>query len=188
MIHSFDDALLKRAMEGDADAIEQLMQQCEKPVFNLALRVTGNWHDAADAAQEALIKIYRSLATFKGESAFSSWIYRITVNASLDLIRKRNKNTHIRMDDEDTWVPEPVAADDVQRDIEQKERGKLVVEAIGQLDEKYRVPLVLCEYAGMSYAGIAEEMGINEGTVKSRISRARSQLGKILQKQNIQEY
>lgn len=184
-----DKLLLKRAKKGDVEAFEQLIGQYQKKVFNIALRMIGNPEDASELAQEVFIRIYRSLANFKEEASFSTWIYRITTNVCLDEIRKR-KNTHntvsldeeVSLEDGDVRMqvadhrPTPEAV------VERNEVQRMVQEAIGQLSEEHRTALVLRDIQGMSYEEISRITQCPEGTVKSRINRARQSLKEILVK------
>lgn len=175
--------LVKRAAEGDEGAFEKLVIENEKLIYNVALKITGNPDDAEDVAQEAFIKAYRNLGSFRGESRFSGWLYRLCYNAAMDHIRKtRDPNLRSLTNDDGSDAELDVAdpAPTPEESAERKETQRIVREAVNQLDDDKREILIMREFSGMSYTNIADALGIEEGTVKSRISRARASLAEIL--------
>lgn len=175
--------LVKRAAEGDEGAFEKLVIENEKLIYNVALKITGNPDDAEDVAQEAFIKAYRNLGSFRGESRFSGWLYRLCYNAAMDHIRKtRDPNLRSLTNDDGSDAELDVAdpAPTPEESAERKETQRIVREAVNQLDGDKREILIMREFSGMSYTAIADALGIEEGTVKSRISRARASLAEIL--------
>ena len=175
--------LVKCAAGGDEGAFEKLVIENEKLIYNVALKITGNPDDAEDVAQEAFIKAYRNLGSFRGESRFSGWLYRLCYNAAMDHIRKtRDPNLRSLTNDDgsdaelDVSDPAPTPEESAER----KETQRIVREAVNQLDDDKREILIMREFSGMSYTNIADALGIEEGTVKSRISRARASLAEIL--------
>lgn len=177
-----DNALLiMRAKKGDADAMEALLMQYEKRIYNISLRITTNEQDAFDAAQEALIKIYKSITTFRGTSSFSSFVYRLTVNTCIDFLRKRKNDISIESAMEDgvsfedknfSFNPEKVYA---SREINTK-----IQKALQKLDEDHKILIVLKDIQGFSYEEIAQILKLSMGTVKSRLFRGRDKLKKEL--------
>jgi RNA polymerase sigma-70 factor (ECF subfamily) len=165
-----DDALVRRAQRGERFAFERLVEQHERRLYTLAARVLGNREDAADAVQEALVRAWLALPKFRGDARFSTWLYRIVVNAAHDVRAKRREGTAEE-------PPEP--ADPRDRFAEHELSGELQ-QALGGLDEAYRVAVVLYDVLGCSYAEIAEMTGVPEGTVKSRIFRGRTELAERL--------
>lgn len=165
-----DEELVRRAKKGDQFAFERLVEQHEQRMYTLAARVLGSREDAADAVQEALVRAWLALPRFRGDARFSTWLYRIVVNAAHDIRLKRREAPA----DE---LPEP--ADPRDRFAEQELSGALQ-RALDALDETYRVAVVLYDVLGCSYAEIAEMTGVAEGTVKSRIFRGRSELAERL--------
>lgn len=167
--------LIARSAAGDFDAYDQLVGVYEDRVYQVAFRVTGNREDAWDAAQEAFLNAFRSLPRFRGASAFSTWLHRITVNAALDLVRRRPPQPHLPLEsvavsggDE----PDDAATrSDVQRRIHR---------AIASLPVEQRVVVVLRDLQGLSYEEIAAALRIPAGTVRSRLSRGREALRKHL--------
>lgn len=178
-----DDIQLKRALKGDGQAMDAVISACMRPVYNICLRVLGNAQDAEDAAQEALLKIFKGLAAFRGDSEFSSWVYRIATNASLDCARRRS-NGAVGLED--------AAAQEIQDAA--KGPGELFADAalaeeinecLHALDFNHREVLLLREYGGYSYQEIADRLGLEVGTVKSRIARARAALRAELETRKI---
>jgi RNA polymerase sigma-70 factor, ECF subfamily len=179
-------SLLDRAQEGDIDAFEKLIESHRKKVFNIALRMLSDYDDAADMAQEVFIRIYRSIKDFKQEAQFPTWVYRITTNVCLDELRKRkNKRTvsideEIKLDDGELKMQieddRPLPHDAVERN----DIRKAVRDAIKVLPEHFRIIVILRDIQGMSYSEISKILKTPEGTVKSRINRARQALKDIL--------
>ena len=176
-----DELLLKRAQKGDTAAMEELIQIHEKKIYNIAYRFMGNEADAYDMAQESLIKIYRKLYSFKQESSFSSWAYRICVNTCMDGLRKRKKaplslehSLEQGVSFEDTTIPSP---EDHALSIEKAED---IQKAIDVLSEDHKAVIILRDINGFSYEEISEYLDISVGTVKSRINRGRQRLKELL--------
>jgi RNA polymerase sigma-70 factor (ECF subfamily) len=178
--------LLERAKTGDIAAFEELIECYQRKIFNIALRIVGNYDDANDLAQEVLIRIYKSIANFKEQSSFSTWIYRITTNVCLDEIRKRKNRKVISLDEEikvedGEMQRQIVSSDPLPEDAaEVGELRELVNGAIRSLSEEHRMVIVLRDIQGFSYDEIAEMLKCPEGTVKSRINRARLALKNVL--------
>ena len=181
-----EQLLLENAKAGDVAAFEELIEGYQKKIFNLAYRIIGNYDDAADMAQEALIRIFRSIASFKEQSSFSTWIYRITTNVCLDEIRKRKNKKVVSLDEEirmeDGEIKRQFMSDDIQPDAaaEQKELRTMVNNAINSLPEDQRIVITLRDIQGLSYDEISTVLDCPSGTVKSRINRARQALKNIL--------
>jgi len=178
--------LIQKAARGNQAAFEALIQDCAGQVYGLALKMMKNREDAEDAAQEAFLKAWRSLSGFKGESRFSSWLYRLTYNTCLDQLRRRQRTQVISLteqeEDEQTQAERDLA-DEGPGPEEQaisRERAAVVRREMDRLSDKLREPLLLRELGGRSYEEIAQALGISVGTVKSRISRARQALADAL--------
>lgn len=183
-----EQILLKKSQEGDIHAFEQLIESYQKRVFNIAYRIIGSYDDANELAQEVFIKVYRSLVKFKGQSTFSTWIYSITKNVCYDELRKR-KNKKVVYIDEDvkydnSEIQRQIEDDRPQPDeiAEKNEIKRIIHEAISELSEEHRVAIVLRDIQGFSYEEISKILECPEGTVKSRINRARQSLKNILKK------
>lgn len=186
-------ALISRAAKGDEDAFSTLMERYEKLVFNLAYQYTQNREDAADVSQEVFLKLWRTLPSFRGESSFTTWLFRITQNSALDLLRKRSGSPTVSLtvesdDGEEEGrerdLADPTVEHDPAASAEQKERTSAVRAAIASLRADHREILVLREMRGFSYSEIAEMLGLELGTVKSRINRARIQVKEFLETRN----
>ena len=160
--------LIQKSQRGDMDAFEQLLLRYEKKVYTIAYKYMGNAEDASDLAQEALIKAYQSIGTFRGESSFGTWIGRITANKCLELVEGSVQKEIVSERD----TPE-------QHTIRQ-ETVHYVQQKLQQMKEEYRMVLVLRELEGHSYEDIADMLNCSLGTVKSRISRARNYLKELV--------
>jgi RNA polymerase sigma-70 factor (ECF subfamily) len=173
-----DKQLLELHLSGDPNAFDQLFMRHKDRLWFVALRVTSNREDAADAVQEAMLNAYRKADTFRGDSAVSTWLHRITVNAALDRIAKRNKQPIISLDDE-TNVVEPTAPHDAS--FSQVEANVEITTALGQISEERRAVVVLVDLYGYPLADAANTLNIPVGTAKSRLFRGRGDLAKLLQ-------
>lgn len=172
-----DDLLIRRAKRGDSAAADALLRRHYDTVRAVCHRIVINSSDADDATQMALISIVRALPSFDGRSKFSTWVYRIATNAALDEIR-RIRRRPIPTQDGGIY-------DSVGRDVSDPVDAQLDVSAaLAQIPEDYRAALVLRHIADLEYEEIAEILGVPIGTVRSRISRGRSQLGRILGNQD----
>ena len=176
---------IKATLRGDSTAFEKLFRANERNVYNLALKMLKNPEDALDISQEAFIKAYQSLSDFRADSRFSVWIYRITYNMCVDFLRKKAKynETQLTVEDEDgslTQIELPDLRNLPEDAAVRKELRKTIRESIEELPQNHREIFMLREVTDMSYADIADVLGISEGTVKSRIARARNALIKIL--------
>ena len=174
-------AVIRRVQRGDANAFEYLVAAYEKNVYNLALRMTGSPEDAEDMAQEAFLKAYSSLGSFRGDSKFSVWLYRIVSNVCLDHLRRQKKRQSYSLSMEDDEGEEAeLELPDLSRLPEEELEKKLTREAVrrglAQLPDDARQILLLREIQGLSYEEIGETLGLEPGTVKSRIFRARKKL------------
>lgn len=177
-----EKTIVEKAKNGDENAFETLVTQYERLVYAVSLRLLGNESDAQDAAQETFIKLYRYLPSFRGESKFSVWLYRLTNNVCIDMLRKKSVPT-VSLDEPagDGGVPDiPDGRFSPETELEKKQLRQAVSRALGSLPEPYRQAIVLRELAGQSYEEIAQSLVIDIGTVKSRIFRARRKLCAIL--------
>lgn len=180
-------AVIRRVCAGDTDAFEALVTAYQKQVYNLALRTVGNEEDAADMTQEAFLRAYRSLGSFRGDSKFSVWLYRLTTNICIDFLRSRGRRPTVSLTaaDGDEEPQELDVADDRFDPVQSLERAELrraVQRGLASLPEDYRRILMLRELSGLSYAEIGQVLRLEEGTVKSRLFRARKKLCDFLRK------
>lgn len=190
------EALVERARSGDDDAFSELVRHYEKFVYNTAckaLSAGGRSIDGADdIAQSAFIKAWRNLGSFRGECSFSTWIYRITVNTARDMLRYESRRGTVSLvretDDEDDgteWDVPVTSGDTVPEDaLGRKEAILAVRRAIEELPEDQRQVIVLRDLHELSYQDIADMLGLEPGTVRSRINRGRQKLKNILENGN----
>ncbi|MBN2796038.1 MAG: sigma-70 family RNA polymerase sigma factor [Clostridia bacterium] len=180
--------LIKQSINGDVTSFEQLIKSYQKMAYNVAYRVMGNEEDAKDMTQEALIKVYKNLKSFRMDASFSTWLYRIVMNTCKDALRK-NKTKVISLDQ-----PLDTGDGEMQWEIEdeglkpdeqlvQKETQNEVQKALQLVGENNRIVLVLRDIKGLSYSEISDIIDVPEGTVKSRLNRGRQELKEILLKQ-----
>ena len=155
---------------------------CEKQVYFTCLRMLGNEQDAQDCAQEAMLKAFRSFDSFRGDSAFATWIIRIAMNCCNDFLRSKKNVVSLDGLQEDAGFEAVDRGKGPYQQLEQKERMRLLHAALKQMKDEYRQLIVLRDMQGMSYEEIAEALSLSLGTVKSRLNRARNELAKILQK------
>jgi len=166
VVRARDEVLVGAARAGDVEAFEVLVRRYEVPMYRVALRMLASRADAEDATQEAFVVAWQKLARFRGESAFSTWLYRIVINRCL------NARSSYR-----PWerLTEPMldGAGDPAEIAERRERWHAVAEAMRLLPGEQRAALVLREFEGLSYAEIAQVLGITVAAVKGRVHRAR---------------
>ncbi len=185
--------IIEKVLGGDVNAFEELVLRYEGTVYSLALRMVSNREDAADMTQEAFIKAYNSLPSFRGDSKFSSWLYRIASNVCLDFLRSKSRRPQSSLtlggdDDEDVQleIPDPAAGPEEQ--LMKKLSMQSLSEGLKLLPDNQRQILAMRELGGMSYAEIGAALSLEEGTVKSRIFRARKKLcAFLLESGNIPE-
>ncbi|MBQ7109245.1 MAG: sigma-70 family RNA polymerase sigma factor [Clostridia bacterium] len=180
--------LIKQAQMGDNKAFELLIDEHFKKIYNIAYRLSGNEADASDMTQEVLIKIFRHIGSFSGNSKFSTWVYRVATNTCLDELKKIKRRSTYSLDAElDTGENEVVVqvrdeAPTPDIAAEQKELSAAVGKAIKRLSPDHSAVVILRDIQGMSYEEVAKILNCSVGTVKSRLNRGRAQLKKILEK------
>ncbi len=169
-----DPSLVVAAQQGDQAALNTLLQQHYDRVYAICRRLAGNDADAADATQEALMAIVRGLDKFDGRAKFSTWCYRVATNACLDEMRRRGRRPTPGLPEFETQdhAPEPT-----QPTLEDTVADRMAIDdALSNLPEEFRAPVVLRDQLGMDYAEISATLEIPAGTVRSRIARGRSRL------------
>lgn len=184
MTREEESALLARAQKGDGAAFEEIVRAHEAAVYRLALRQLGSREDAEDAAQEVFLKAYTSLKSFRGESRLSVWLYRITNNVCIDLLRRRRETVSLSTQDEDGEAGELELPDerfDPAALAERRDLRERIGRALLALPPDAREILLLREIGGQSYDEIAAALELDLGTVKSRIFRARKKLCALLE-------
>ena len=174
-----DELLVRRFQDGNADAFEVLVQRHGARVYNLCLRILGDPDEAADVSQDTFLAAIRKLSGFRGDSAFTTWLHRVTVNACYDSLRRKRRRPLLQIvrdeDDErpETSLPAPDHADEVVFSVD-------VARALLEVPEEFRVVLVMADVQDLPYDEIARVLEIPVGTVKSRVFRGRAALGRAL--------
>ena len=172
-------AVIERVLSGDAEAFEPLVREHQTNVYRLALRLLGNEADAADAAQDAFVKAYTSLGSFRGESRFGVWLYRLTNNVCIDYLRRRRESVPLQTESDDgdeTELPLPDERYSPEKLAERAEDVRAVRAAMAALPPDCREILTLREIGGLSYEELAQALQLELGTVRSRLNRARKKL------------
>jgi RNA polymerase sigma-70 factor (ECF subfamily) len=184
-----DERLIREYLDGaDEGAFDEILQRYQDQVFNLCFRMTGDYDDASDCAQEVFIKIYRKMDTFAFRARFMTWIYRIAINTCrnhLSSSHKRISRSSFRLDAQAEELlagagSDAGANDGVERSLERAETEGMVQEALGRLSPDLRALVILKDMEDRPYEEIALILKMRTGTVKSRLSRARRQLRNLL--------
>ena len=182
-MNDVDSRLVEKARAGDAQAFGLIFERSKGMVWNVAYRMTGDFDAAEDLAQDVFVTAWRKLASFRGESAFSTWLYRITVNKAFNA-KKSGKMVQRLTDEEMANLVdvETFAQQNPSAGVDQMETERVLAGLLAQLEPERRLALILREIEGLSYEEIAEAMDTPVGTVRSRISRAREELEAIAKK------
>lgn len=181
MTDAREQAWVASAREGDQAAFEELVRLYEKRVLALTLRMCRNPEDAAEAAQEAFFAAWQGLKAFRGDSSFSTWIYRLASNACVDLLRREGKRqVSVSLDDEELNLDLPASIPSPHEEAERRELEEQIEAGLRALPPDYRAVLVLREIQQLRYEEIGAALGLDIGTVKSRISRGRKKLRSFL--------
>ncbi len=179
-----DRQLVERAARGDREAFGALVQRHQDRVFNLSYQIVRNREDALDVAQEAFVKAFASLSSFKGDASFATWVHRIVVNLAIDCLRRRRRGDATSYDDRVAVSEEgdvgPVASENPETALGARQVRSLLSRGLEALPPAHRAVLVLREIEGLSYDEIARAVGCNLGTVMSRLFYARRKLQKTL--------
>jgi RNA polymerase sigma-70 factor (ECF subfamily) len=171
-----DDDLIRASQRGDIASLEILLDRHHDRIRAVCAKVVGRGADADDAAQMALIAIVKNLDSFDGRARFTTWSYRIATNAAIDELRRRNRRPTTSIDDNEQHLE--IAA---IGDLENATTAKLEIDdALDQLSEEFRVPVILRDLCGLDYGEIAEALDLAPGTVRSRIARGRGKLADII--------
>lgn len=178
-----ENELIRLSAARDAQAFETLMSPYEQRVFATCLRLMNQEQDAADMLQESMLRIWRTIASFSGQSSFATWMYRVVTNVCLDALRRRKKDREVSLsalsDTGDFDVPDRAPGPEDQ--AVQSARQEAIAQSLQALSPELRAAFVLRDLQGQSYEDVARELRISMGTAKSRIYRARLQLAKRLQ-------
>jgi RNA polymerase sigma-70 factor, ECF subfamily len=170
-----DRALLARHTAGDREAFGELVARHRDRLWRVALRTLGDPEDAADAVQDALVSAYRAAATFRGDAAVTTWLHRITVNACIDLARRRASRPTTALTEHDLRD-----ADAVDGEFDAADAATAVMAALRRLPVDQAAAVVIVDVEGFSVREAAEILGAPEGTVKSRCARGRARLAELL--------
>lgn len=181
-----ENDLIKKCKKGNREAFNVLFSKYQSQVVGIAYGMLSDKEDALDAAQEAFVRVYRSIESFKEQSSFATWLYRITTNVCSDMLRKRQRSAAVTsinqtLDDDKKDIDIRDESPTPEEHFEITERQAAVRQAISELNDEYRAVITLCDLEGMSYDEISEVLDLPLGTVKSRISRARNALKKNLE-------
>jgi RNA polymerase sigma-70 factor (ECF subfamily) len=170
-----DLELIHRCQTGDTEAFGELVTKYRTNIFAMICRIVGNENDAWDLAQEGFLKAWRSIHQFEGRSSFYTWLYRITINVTIDSLRRRCRRSEVELDDTiPSSLPSPRA------NCERAEIRELVYAALAQITPEHRVVIVLKEIEDLQYQEIADILNISIGTVMSRLFYGRIKLQSIL--------
>ena len=185
MTREEEQALIRRVLAGDTDAFEPLVTENQTRAYHLAVRLLGNEADAADAVQDAFLKAYTALGDFRGDSRFSVWLYRLVNNVCIDMLRRRKRQETVPLqteddDGEETELPLPDERWDPAILAERASDREAVRAALAALPADCREILTLREIGGLSYEELAIQLGLEPGTVKSRLNRARKKMCALL--------
>ena len=179
-----DKNLAVRASRGDIGAFSELVQEHSGLVYRVALRVLGA-RDAQDASQEVWVRVWRNIANFRGDSAFTTWLYRITMNTCLSVRQKEARRTDRQYDGEVPFLAEPTGGDaDPEASALNAERREEIEAALEHVRDDHRAALVLRHMEGLSYSEIAEVLDVPDGTAKGWVSRGRAAMLVALSKEN----
>jgi RNA polymerase sigma-70 factor (ECF subfamily) len=178
-----DDRLITECREGNTAAFGELVSRYQDRLFNTVVRLTDNAEDARDVVQEAFLHAYQSLHSFKGDSLFFTWLYRIAVNTAISMKRKKRLVLRIQPTAEGGNTIEPVDPAETNRPghaMEMAEEERRVHEALHKLSAEHRAVLVMKDMEGMKYEAMADILGVPVGTIRSRLHRARLEIRDIL--------
>jgi RNA polymerase sigma-70 factor (ECF subfamily) len=176
-----DELLLRRARQGDPEAFESLLTPLEGRIWRICWHYTGEREAASDCAQETMMKIWRSLDSYRGDCAFESWVYRIAANCCMDWLRKKKRDRSVSIEPmKDQGFDPADTSPGTEAQVIAKDERRRLREAIALLPEDQREALVLTQLERVSYEEAARMLDVSEGTVKSRVNRAKARLKEIL--------
>ena len=181
-----DEELVVAFQSGDIPAFDQLVRRWDRKIQGVIYRLVGNHDEARDLSQEAFLKAYRALGTFKQEARFSSWLYQIAINATRDRLRRRRRRNDLSLDDvEEREASLRDAGPSALDLIESSDLSRAVAAAMAALPEEQREVVILKEYEGLTFPEIAETLDVPLSTVKTRLYRGLGQLRVRLERQGI---
>lgn len=181
-----DVALVRRSQEGDSRAFDELVRRYQERIYSTIYHMTSNHEDANDLAQEAFVKAYSALKSFKGDSSFFTWLYRIAVNKTINFLKQRKNRNHLSLNDldfnaeHDPDLVALVSERTPRRDAGLSELQEKLNIAMSKLSEDHRLVVTLHDIQGVPHDEIGQIMNCNVGTVRSRLFYARQQLQALL--------
>ena len=178
-----DEMLVAQFKSGSQKAFDELMKRYERRIFGYLLRSVRNYEDAEELTLEVFFKAYRALGSWEPKAKFSTWLYTIASNLSIDYHRSKSRKPVFILEDEDVIEKRLVATDissNPEKHLEDKERGRIIREAVDELSSKQKAVFMLTRYEGLQIKEVAETLGIAEGTVKIHLHRAMKKLQTIL--------
>ncbi len=184
-----DAELIRAAQQGDKAAFEELVRQYDQPVLRLALHLTGSEHEAKDIYQEAFMKAYRNLGSFRFECSFYTWMYRIVSNLCMDYLRRRQvrkEDSGVRISSEGEEIdlleqlPDPRAGASPEQDLMRRELGGRIAQALTKLSPRERMVFEMKHYQGLKLRTIGEALNTTEETAKNTLFRATKKLRSAL--------
>ncbi|MBF0505129.1 MAG: RNA polymerase sigma factor [Candidatus Omnitrophica bacterium] len=177
-MQDISEDILTRASQGDIQAFEEVYKTTSSFVYNVALRIVNNQEDAKEVTQEVFIIIYNKLKNFRFESAFKTWVYRITANYAINFAKK---NSRIKTAPFDEALGEGAVENEAEAHIEEEHQSQAVENLLKEINPDQRACVVLRNIEGLSYQEIAKALNININTVRSRLKRAREKLMAVKQ-------
>ena len=180
---SDDRALVEQTLAGKTQSFEALVRRYQDRLYNTLVHITGSTHEAEEVAQEAMLQAYAKLATFKGNSSFYTWLYRIAFNLWVSRNRRRRPRVSLNQIQEATGIDPPDETESPSANLERRERAQQLQDALARLSEEFRQILILREMEDCDYDAISDILQIPVGTVRSRLHRARSALRDQLRSQ-----
>lgn len=174
-MNDISEEIIRQSAQGDMAAFEEVYRSFAKFVYNVAWRVVNNHADAEEVTQEVFLTVYRKLKTFRFQSAFKTWVYRITVNTAINYSKRRSQN-RARTVGYDEQLNLAGVPGDVEGKIEKEHNEKIIDELLSALNPDQKTCVILRNIEGLSYQEIAETLKININTVRSRLKRARETL------------
>jgi RNA polymerase sigma-70 factor (ECF subfamily) len=178
-----DEMLVAQFKSGSQKAFDELMKRYERRIFGYLLRSVRNYEDAEELTLEVFFKAYRALDSWEPKAKFSTWLYTIASNLSIDYHRSKSRKPVFILEDEDVIEKRLVATDissNPEKHLEDKECGRIIREAVDELSSKQKAVFMLTRYEGLQIKEVAETLGIAEGTVKIHLHRAMKKLQTIL--------
>jgi RNA polymerase sigma-70 factor (ECF subfamily) len=181
-----ENRLIKECLQGQTAAFGELVRRYQDRLYNTVYRLLHHAEDARDVVQEAFLNAYQSLSTFKGDSRFFTWLYRIAFNTAVSLKRKHRAVLSIHGNMPESGVGEPAdpsEANQPDRSLEQSDEERRIQQALNRLSPEHRAVLILKDMEGQKYESMAEILQVPIGTIRSRLHRARMELREVLSKE-----